>query len=333
FGYERETLNIFNQFVQHSRGGEYDFFDDSGSNPAHCSGLTAQGRFDDPACSMSGIDKFELGRADRIYYGSGGGSNDPADASASFENTLNTVYLQDEFRFHDQNLTVVAGVRYDWFTSDDRPVFNQTFTDANGGLRNDANVDGIDLLMPRLGFTWEATDALTVRGGAGLYSGGNPNVWISNAWSNDGVTNVQRSLRNPGYANSVIDDLALSGQGRPGYDVPQSLVDDVANTTAANASDSFLVLMDPDYEQPAEWKLALGGSYHFDNGMSLDVDYLLSRQVNPAYYVDVSQAIVGHTAAGQPIYDNVNGTNNLMLTNADDEGRGQSLSFVLRQTY
>src|SRR5690606_27731038 len=138
---------------------------------------------------------------------------------------------------------------------------------------------------------------------------------------------------NPGYANSVIDDLALSGQGRPGYDVPQSLVDDVANTTAANASDSFLVLMDPDYEQPAEWKLALGGSYHFDNGMSLDVDYLLSRQVNPAYYVDVSQAIVGHTAAGQPIYDNVNGTNNLMLTNADDEGRGQSLSFVLRHTY
>jgi len=333
FGYERETLSIFNQFVQHSRGGEYDFFDDSGSNPGHCSGLTAQGRFDDPACGMTGIDKFELGRSDRIYYGSGGGSNDPADASASFENTLNTVYLQDEFRFHDQNLTVVAGVRYDWFTSDDSPVFNQTFTDANGGLRNDANVDGVDLLMPRLGFTWEATDALTVRGGAGLYSGGNPNVWISNAWSNDGVTNVQRSLRNPGYADSVINDLALSGQGRPGYDVPQSLVDDVANTTAANASDSFLVLMDPDYEQPAEWKLALGGTYHFDNDMSLDVDYLLSRQVNPAYYVDVSQAIVGHTAAGQPIYDNVNGSNNLMLTNADDEGRGQSLSFVLRQTY
>jgi hypothetical protein len=45
--------------------------------------------------------------------------------------------------------------------------------------------------MPRLGFTWEVRDDLSLRGGVGKYSGGNPNVWISNAWSNDGVTNVQ----------------------------------------------------------------------------------------------------------------------------------------------
>ncbi len=28
-GYDREKLDIFNLFVQHSNGGEYDFFDDS----------------------------------------------------------------------------------------------------------------------------------------------------------------------------------------------------------------------------------------------------------------------------------------------------------------
>jgi hypothetical protein len=47
-GYERENLTIFNQFVQHARGGEYDFFDDSVGNPDFCAALTAQGRLDNP---------------------------------------------------------------------------------------------------------------------------------------------------------------------------------------------------------------------------------------------------------------------------------------------
>ena len=33
-------------------------------------------------CQPSGIDRFELGRPSRVYYGSGGGSNNPLDAAA-----------------------------------------------------------------------------------------------------------------------------------------------------------------------------------------------------------------------------------------------------------
>lgn len=333
FGYERDDLEVFNQFVQHSRGGEYDYFDDSLTNPAACAALTAQGRFDDPTCGLSGIDKFELGRPSRIYYGSGGGTNDAADAAASFGNVLNTLYLQDEWYLADHNLTLVGGLRYEWFTSDDRPVFNQTFTTANNGLRNDANIDDLDLLMPRLGFTWEADYNLTVRGGLGLYSGGNPNVWISNAWSNDGFTNVQLQFRNFDGARSVFNDVPLSGSGRPGYDVPQELVDTVLATTIDSASDSRLVIIDPSYEQPSEWKVSIGGTYTFDNGIQVDADYLASRQNDPAIYQDISQAIVGTTAAGQPIYDFVNGEENFMLTNSDEHGNARTFSLQARHTY
>ena len=193
-GYDREDLEIFNIFVQHSNGGEYDFFDDSTGNDPACAALTAQERFDDIlglGCEPSGIDRFELGRPSRIYYGSGGGTNDPNTAAANFSNALNALYIQDEIFFDNIDLTLVAGLRYEWFTSSDRPVFNQAFADANNGLRNDANIDGLDLLMPRIGVTWGIRDDLTLRGGVGLYSGGNPNVWISNAWSNDGLTNAQ----------------------------------------------------------------------------------------------------------------------------------------------
>lgn len=331
-GYERETLQIFNQFVQHARGGEYFFADLSASNPARCAALTAAGRLADPQCELSGIDNFELGIPDDVFYGSGGGTNNPDDAAASFENLQHSLYLQDEFQFPDLALTVVAGLRYDWFTSDDQPKFNQAFSTLNGGLRNDTGLDGLDLLMPRLGFTWDALDDVTVRGGLGLYSGGNPNVWLSNAWSNDGLSNVQ--LRDANNANaSLFGTYVLSGDKRPGYDVPQAMRNSVAATTASNAANSFLVLIDPDYEQPSEWKLALGATWNLPSGMVLDADYLYSQQIDPAYYVDVAQSITRFTRAGQPIYTNVRGQSNFMLTNSDQTPVSHSLSLVARQAY
>lgn len=331
-GIESEELTIFNQFVQHSRGGEYDFFDDSGDNSAACALLTAQGRFDDATCGTSGIDKFELGRPSRIYYGSGGGTNNADDAAANFSNRLNAIYLQDEFFWDAHNLTLVAGLRYEVFDSSDRPNFNQAFFDANG-IRNDSNVDGVDILMPRFGFTWEATDQLSVRGGLGLFSGGNPNVWISNAWSNDGLTNVQLRLNNFDGAISVLGGEPLVGQGRPGFDVPQQLFDDVAAVTPADGSTRRLVLLDPDYEQPSELKFALGATYEFSNGVMLDADILHTQLRDSAFYVDLSQDVVGQTAAGAPIYDYTNGEDNLLLTNSDDDASASVFSVVFTKEW
>jgi hypothetical protein len=350
-GYDREDLEIFNVFVQHSRGGEMDYFDNSTNNDPACDALTAQERFDDIlglGCVMSGIDRFELGRPSRIYYGSGGGTNVAFDAAAEFTNTNNALYIQDEIFFDNQDLTVVLGLRYEWFTSDDSPVFNQAFTTANNGLVNNSNIDELDLLMPRIGLTWGVRDDLTLRGGVGLYSGGNPNVWISNAWSNDGVTNVQSGgwdddefdAETGGAGTFTIlpgsaDSLTLSGQQRPGFDVPQSMVDFVANTTAADANTSSIVLIDPNYEQPSEWKFALGGTWDMPwlGGMTLDFDYLHTQTNDPAFYQDVSQTIVGTTSAGMPIYDFTNGRDNLILTNSGEEPTSDVLSMVLRKEF
>ena len=334
-GYEREELEIFNMFVQHSRGGEYDFFDDSQGNPEECAGLTAQGRFESAECGTSGIDKFELGRPSRIYYGSAGGSNDPTDAAANFVTTLNSFFIQDEWVLPTSDITLVYGLRYDRFESDDRPVYNAAFSAANNGLRNDGNVDGVDLLMPRLGMTWEATDRLSVRAGLGLYSGGNPNVWLSNAWSNDGISNVQERLNNYDGALSILDGtIALQGSAGPGRAVPQSLFDNVAGTTLDAGSTRRLVLIDPSYEQPGEWKLALGATYLLPfNDVQLDVDYLYTKGKDPALYEDLSQEVVGTTITGAPIYDFTNGSDNLMLTNSDEKPVAHSISFALQKKF
>lgn len=329
-GYEREQLDVFNLFVQHSNGGEYDFFDSSADNPAECEPLTAQERLDNPNCGTSGIDKFELGLPSRIYYGSGGGTNIAADAAASFTNTLNTVYIQDEYYLDAANLTIVAGLRYDFFESSDRPNFNPTFT-AENGIRNDVNIDDLDILMPRLGVTWEPSDQLSIRGGLGLYSGGNPNVWLSNAWSNDGLTNVQLQRS---FDESVFD-LELTGDGQPGYDVPQSMVDEVLAVTPTDASNSNIVVIDPNYKQPSEWKFSVGGTYVFENGLEIETDLLHTKLQDAAYYVDLSQDVVGETTTGQPIYDyaGTRGEDNFMLTNSNETATSTTLSAVLRKSF
>lgn len=309
-GFERDKLNIFNLFVQHSAGGELDFFDDSGFG------------------GLSGIDKFERGLPDRIYYGSGGGSNNPNDAAANYSITQETLFLQDEYTFDNIDLTIVGGIRYERFSSNDRPVFNAAFT-AENGVRNDANIDGVDIIQPRIGFTWDANDFTRVRGGLGIFSGGNPNVWISNSYSNDGITNVQ--LRES-YDESLFE-LALSGAGRPGFDVPQDLFDQVANTSAEDAQTSNLVIIDPNYEQPSEIKLALGATFDLPQEYVLETDLLYSVQRDSAVYQDIAQQIVGQTAAGSPIYEGVVGDSNFMLTNSSVDADALVLSMGLSKEF
>lgn len=358
-GYDREELDIFNIFVQHSRGGEYDYFDDSANNDAACAALTAQDRFDDTlglGCGTSGIDKFELGRPSRIYYGSAGVTNNALDAAAEFSNVLNSVYLQDEIFVDDKDLTITVGLRYEWFDSDDKPKFHQNFFDASG-IRNDSNIDGLDLLMPRLGFTWGVRDDLTLRGGVGLYSGGNPNVWLSNAWSNDGITNVQpggfSGWDSDDFAGETgttagftvlpgsADSVALIGSGQANRDIPQGLFDFVEGSTPLTAVPRGLVLIDPDYEQPSEWKFALGGTWDMPwYDMTLEFDYMHTKGNDAAHYVDVSQQIVGQTLAGSPIYDyftsdtfGTEARDNLMLTNSSRSPTSDMISFVLSKEW
>ena len=337
-GYESETVDIFNIFVQHSRGGEWDFYgiDRDGPDAADCASLTASERFSRTDCDVSGIDQFELGRPSQVYYGSGGGTNIATDAAAIFANTLNTVYLQDEIFFDSIGLSLVAGLRYDWFSSSDRPNYNQKFHEKFG-IRNDANIDGVDLLMPRIGFTWEATPDLTVRGGIGLFSGGNPNVWISNAWSNDGLTNAQVRFRNFDGDDTVFgpDAVDLTGPN-PGYDIPQVLYDEVAAVTPEDGVTGSLALIDPNYKQPSQWKFAIGAQWQMPWwGIEAQFDYMHSTWEDPAYYVDISQEVVGTTSAGTPIYDYIysDSEDNYMLTNSKRGGDADLLSIMLHKDF
>ena len=355
-GYEQEDLEVFNIFVQQSNGGEWDYRDYSGNNPAICDTFDAQGRYEDwllgeagNGCFMSGIDAFELGRPYSVDYSSAPGTNNPLDAAASFTNTLHALYLQDEIYFPNSDFTLTAGLRFEWFSSDDTPNFNENLSNALG-FRNDKGIDGLSLLMPRIGFTWGVRDDLTLRGGVGLFSGGNPNVWLANAWSNDGIasrftrgtytdngdTDPDTGVVTGRESSSIFDGTIPTLPGNPiGGQVPQDQFDTVANSPRTGATEG-VNLIDPNYDQPGEWKYSLGATWDMPWwGVTTDIDYMYTVLENGVVYKDIAQEIVGQTAAGAPIYANSdpNVDDILMLTNSSASGAAHVLSVVFNKSF
>jgi hypothetical protein len=302
-GYEFEELDVFNQFVQHTQG---------------------EWRF-------KSVNDFEAGLADRIYYNNAAGTNNPTDAAANFSYAQHTFYVQDEYSFTDLDATLTFGLRYDKYTSDDKPNYNENFTNRYG-FSNQATFDGIDLIQPRVGFEWYATDALEVRAGVGLFSGGNPNVWLSNSYSNDGITNIS-TYRSGGI--DLFNTPNVNG-GTPGYEVPQDMYDEVANTVIGSG-DSSVNAVDPDFEMPSEWKYSVGATYTTEDEYVFSLDYLFTKRKDAAFLEDIALQDSGETTFdGRPILEEkeTGRYGDLLLTNVSgDSGESHVISAAMSKRF
>ena len=230
----------------------------------------------------------------------------------------------------DYGVTITAGLRYDWYTSDDKPTYNQNFEDRYG-FSNAQNLDGVDLIQPRFGFNWTASDQLEVRGGFGLYSGGNPNVWISNSYSNDGVRNIQQDIGDSYILGN--NAIAYNGTGTPGYNVPVDLYNDVGS---GGADDSTNVT-DPNFEIPSEWKYSLGLTYVTESEYVLMADLLYTDKQDSAVVQDLALEEVNVAPDGRPVYssDDVHfRESDLLLTNVKgNDGETTVVSFAISKEY
>ncbi|MFK3870156.1 TonB-dependent receptor [Pseudoalteromonas rhizosphaerae] len=315
-GYEYEKLDVFNQFVQHTQG-EWNF---------------------------DSIDDYEAGIAADVYYNNAAGTNNPSDAAASFSYSQNTFYIQDEYSFSDLDASLTFGLRYDQYSSDDKPTWNANYT-KRYGFRNQATFDGLDLIQPRVGFEWYATDALEVRAGVGLFSGGNPNVWLSNSYSNDGITNIGTNRENVDLFNTPNVN-----NGKPGFEVPQDMYDEVAGIQSG-AGDAAVNAVDPNFEIPSEWKYSIGATYTTEDEYVIALDYLYTKKRDSATIVDYAlrqkqdeNGSLLYSFDGRPLYEgkpdplssdpNARRSGDLLLTNVDgDSGEASVISAAISKAY
>ena len=294
FGIDYQVLDVENQFLPNSRG----------------------------TVSFNSLEDFENRQVSRYTYENGVG-NDPLAVAAAFQRTDLALYVNDTWDATDE-LTLSFGLRYERLSSDDSPRFNPGVYDRTG-YDNTFNLDGVDILLPRFGFTYTVSDDVTLRGSIGRYAGGNPNVWISNSYSNDGISKLGVSGRNFTAESDILTTP------------PQGAIDAVNSGTGNSTSN----LIDPNFEIPSQWTYMLNTDVNIDIPM-LGGDFawtttaIYTEKENSAEWVNAALLqpgdVVGSTSDGAlPFYD----TRELeiMLTNADKDGRSIILSTGLSKNW
>jgi hypothetical protein len=270
--------------------------------------------------------------------------------AANFENNSWTFGLQDTVDVTD-TLVVTAGFRWDLFDTPDRPFVNDDFFNRFG-FTNAQTLNGRQLFQPRFGLNWKPTDRLTFRGSAGLFGGGNPNVWISNSYSNPGATLGRVQVRRVPGVNGAPDTFTVSGvpglsaaqqnalgaatlnNVSGGTGIPQALIDAIRTTGTAQAPTNAI---DPNYNIPSQWRVSGTLEYNANLGFlgddwQLGVDVVWSKVKDGLTWTDLRSVATGVLPDGRPRYSVLPGqgttTNtDILLTNDD---RGYSWNVVAR---
>lgn len=300
-GYERETVDVFNLFIQFANA-EYEF---------------------------ASIADLQNRQASFIGY-QNAASNNKEDGGAAFSYTTNTFFVQDDWDVTD-TLSVNAGFRIDFFETDDAPLENPAVL-ATYGVPNNGTIDGELVVQPRFGFNWQATDELTIYGGIGRFAGGSPNVWISNNYTNTGNLLGTFICRiDAGYTSqftnnntrvcTAAEQAAL--QNVDGFDV--NGVAEAGVTASANAGVGTVNLIDPNFDMPTIWKASLGATRDFDlsrfglgDGWNVRAEYVRSEIDKAVGWIDLNSAQnqTGTAPDGRPTFTPMNNRQIvLMLTN------------------
>jgi hypothetical protein len=246
-GWEWDYLRIFNLFVPFSNGvAEYKSLADfAARNPA------------------------------TIQY-SNAVSGNPEDGAANWNSSVNTLYLQDQFE-PTSYLSLSGGLRFERYGASKSIELNEKFQQRYD-FANNETINGKTILLPRLGVSFRPFSKLNVHGGVGLFAGGTPNVWVSNSYTNDGVT-----------ISSTTSDKVDEINGFDGRNIPDALKNKIiagnGNVDATSAS----------FRIPSTWKIGTGADYMFnlpgmgDNGknVELKLNYTYNRERDGVRWVDL----------------------------------------------
>ena len=309
FGYSQ--TNVVNLFVQNTLGTYY---------------------FDSVA-------DFQAGNAGRLIYGNAVPSLNPNDAAASFGSSSFTFGLQDDWQATDK-LQLTIGARYDLFGNEEKPPLNPNFV-IRQGFSNRSTFDGRGVLQPRVGFNYEATDRLIIKGGVGIFAGGTPDVFLSNSFSNTGqLTNsvtIDRTATGCAIGNVAQSATFCSAalNNVPLTSIPGPVSNFIATNTTS-LQNAPVNAIDPDLKIARQLRATLSVDYEADlgplgDGWLFGANFLYGNVLQAYQWTDVRSVQIGTLPDGRPRYGNLPGTTgpnqDLLMTNST---RGRSYIAVAR---
>lgn len=243
-------------------------------------------------------------------------SGDINEAAAKFSRQIYSFFAQDDWQATDR-LSVTAGVRIQLYDGD-APRANPTFL-ARYGFTNANPFSRINpVILPRFSATYDFDDAgifnrSKLTGGVGIFAGGDPVVYFSNAFSNNGFSTGFGALNNTTCAavNAPAGpvDVVVGGQFAGFPDCARQAGSDQAARGLADLQSTV-----PNFKNPTVlranlgFETNLGDGEGFFSGWNLKLDYIYSKFRNTLNFVDLSQipnpalGLSGFTVDGRPIY-------------------------------
>ncbi len=307
-------LDVFNLFVPNSLGSYY----------------------------FDSIADFQNRNAGSLVLQNAVPSLNPDDGAANFSAQSFTFGLQNDWEISD-NFTFSYGFRYDLQGDGGPPALNANFVNRYG-FSNRSTFSGRGVFQPRFGFNWRATDRLIVRGGAGIFAGGSPNVFLSNSFSNTGqLTNQININRNTSAAGcdvpatvagaAAICAAALNNVPLTSF---SPLVTSYLTTNTAALANAPTNAIDPDLKLASQLRATVSVDYEADlgplgDGWLFGANLLYGEIVQGYTWTDIRSVQIGTLPDGRPRFGNLPGTTgtnqDLLMTN---DGRGRSLIGVIR---
>lgn len=314
-GGEANQTDVFNLFVQNATG-TFTFANvaDLRAGRLACGSNT----FPQPSqiangnnLALCGTSASQVGAG---YYGNYSFSGDVNDAAADFKRLLLSFYAQDEWQATDQ-LRLVAGLRVE-FLDGDAPAANPVFLNRYGFTNANAFSKVDPAILPRVSASYDffnegffSNTKLTT--GVGIFTGGDPTVWLSNAFQNNGFGVGQGQTGLAGCLPAGAQATVPTNGSAP--TPPACAADQGIALAARGLGDAQST--DPNFKTPTVVRANIGIETRFgtSNGgffddWTLGVDYIYSRFRNPPDFVDLSQVVDtrlglnGFTFDNRPIY-------------------------------
>ncbi len=184
------------------------------------------------------------------------------------------LYAQDEWK-PTRNFTLTYGLRMDIPVLLNKPTTNDSFNASEISIATGEQVGvtpkATPLFSPRAGFRWWIDDEhkSLLRGGAGLFTGRVPFVWLSNAYNNTGMEAKSITVKEPGadfpHTSDPYNDIVVPGLASAGGKA-------TINTLNRN------------FKYPQVFRVNLGFDQDFGAGWKLTLDALYSKTLNNVFF-------------------------------------------------
>jgi hypothetical protein len=252
------------------------------------------------AWTFDSLDDFEMGRAS-AFQRRFGVSDVQEPGTSNFSVAQPGFYLQDTWS-PIKGLTVTPGIRLDIpFLS--RANQNPRLVDptGSGALPLEINTGrvptGNPLWSPRLGFNWDVENNANtiVRGGVGVFSGRPPYVWVSNAYSINGLSQVELTCTRTAGTRQV-PAFTIDPNAQP-YDCAGGTTPPTASTNQGEIN-----YFDARTRYPQNFRVALGADRRLPFGLIATTDLLYTADINGWYVTDENLVARGQSTEGRELY-------------------------------